>query len=200
MAHSQVPIEFARATGYYLPFRDDYFDAVYHMGGLNTFADIKRAFSEMARVTRPGGRIVIGDESMPPWLRDTQFGKILMNSNPAYRHEPPFADLPVEARNVVLRWIVGGVFYAFEFEVGTGEPPADFDFEIPGRRGGTHRTRFYGQLEGVTPEAKALAERARSKSGKSMHRWLTDAILQASRRELGEPGGSAESPATTTRK
>jgi SAM-dependent methyltransferase len=169
-----------------LPFPDRYFDAVHHFGGINTVADIGRAFREMTRVTRVGGKVVVGDESMPPWLRGTQFGKILMNSNRFYKHELPLAHLPVEARNVVLRWIIGGVFYLFEYKVGEGEPAADIDFEIPGARGGTHRTRFLGQLEGVTPEAKAFAERARAKSGKSMHRWLSDVVIRAARKDLDE--------------
>ena len=46
---------------------------------------------------------------------------------------------------------------------GVGEPPADFDFEIPGPRGGTRRTRHLGQLEGVKPETKELAHKAREK-------------------------------------
>lgn len=186
VAGSRVPTSFALANACHLPYPDDFFDAAYHIGGLNTFGDIRRALAEMTRVTRPGGKIVFGDESMSPWLRETEFGRILMNSNPHYRHELPLAHLPVEARNVVLRWVLSGTFYVFQCEVGTGEPTADFDFEIPGKRGGTHRTRFYGQLEGVTREAKELAEQACAKSGKSMHRWLTEIIRQAARTELAD--------------
>lgn len=186
LAGVAVPTSFAVANGYYLPFPDDYFDAAFHFGGLNTFGDIRRCFAELVRVTKPGGRVVVGDESMPPWLRHTEFGKVLMNSNPHYRFELPLDKLPVEARNVVLRWIIGGVFYVFEFDVGEGEPHADLDFDIPGPRGGTHRTRFYGQLEGVAPEVKALAHRARAASGKSMHAWLNEVITRAAREQLKE--------------
>jgi ubiquinone/menaquinone biosynthesis C-methylase UbiE len=181
-----VPTSFAVGNGYYLAFPDNSFDAVYHFGGLNTFGDIKRTFAELVRVTKPGGRVVVGDESMPPWLRETEFGKILMNSNPHYRFELPLDKLPVEARNVVLRWIIGGVFYVFEFDVGEGAPSADFDFEIPGPRGGTHRTRYHGLLEGVAPEIKALAQRARATTDKSMHAWLNEVIGRAAREALDE--------------
>jgi len=163
----------------YLPFPDKMFDAVYHFGGLNTFSDIARAFKEAVRVTKPGGKVVMGDESMPPWLRDTEFGKILMNSNPHYVYPLPLQYLPVEARNTKLRWIIGEVFYVIDFEVGEGTPKADFDFPIPGPRGGTHRTRYYGRPEGVTPEALQLMEEARKKTGKSKHQWLEDAIRSA---------------------
>ena len=176
----------ALANGYYLPFKDNTFDAVYHFGGINNFSDIKRAFAEMARVTKPGGKVVVGDEGMPPWLRDTEFAKILINSNPEFSFPLPLDKLPVEARKTRVEWIIGGVFFVVDFEVGVGEPKADFDFPIPGVRGGTHRTRYYGQLEGVTPEVKQLAQQARAKTGKSMHDWLNDVVTAAAKRDLDE--------------
>lgn len=179
-----VPVEFSLANGCYLPFPDGFFDAVFHFGGINTFSDKGRAFREIARVTKVGGRVVIGDESIPVWLRGTEFGKILMNSNPYYEYDPPFECLPIEARDVKVRWIIGGVFYVFDFTIGEGEPPADLDFTIPGVRGGSHRTRYYGQLEGVSAEVKELAQRAREKSGQSMHDWSNEVIQKAALEEL----------------
>ncbi len=184
MRDGNTHVEPALANGYYLPFAENSFDACYHFGGINAFGDIKRAFSEMARVTKPGGKVVVGDESMPPWLRETEFGRILMNSNPEFTYPLPLDKLPVEARKPRLEWIIGGVFYVIDFVVGEGEPYADFDFPIPGVRGGTHRTRFYGQLEGITPEAKRLAYEARAKTGKSMHQWLDDVVTQAAIRDI----------------
>ncbi|MDO9468952.1 MAG: methyltransferase domain-containing protein [Thiobacillus sp.] len=180
-------VEPALANGYYLPFADNSFDACFHFGGINAFADIQRAFSEMARVTKPGGKIVVGDENMPPWLRETEFARILINSNPEFAYTLPLDKLPVEARKVRLEWIIGGVFYVIDFVVGEGEPVADFDFAIPGVRGGTHRTRYHGHLEGITPDAKRLAYEARAKTGKSMHQWLDDVVREAAQRDLGKP-------------
>jgi SAM-dependent methyltransferase len=45
-----------------LPFRDAAFDRVLHMGGLHGQVDPARAVAEMARVTRPGGIVVVVDE------------------------------------------------------------------------------------------------------------------------------------------
>ena len=179
------PIEFSLANGYFLPFNDNYFDRVFHFGGLNTFGDQKRTFEEIVRVCKPGARVVIGDESMPTWLRDTDFGKVLMNSNPHYKYELPLKHLPVEARNVNLQWIIGGVFYVISFDVGEGMPYADLDFEIPGPRGGTHNTRYFGHIEGFSAEARDMAIKARNASGKSMHCWLNDAVINAAKQELG---------------
>ena len=181
LSEQNCDINLAVSNGSYLPFSDNFFDCAFHFGGLNTFDDIGRALSEMVRVTKVGGKVVVGDENMPIWLRDTEFGKVLMNSNPHYEYDLPLKHMPVEARDVNLSWIMGGVFYYIDFVVGAGEPYADIDFEIPGARGGTHRTRYYGHLEGISPEAKESALKAAASSGKSMYEWLNDAVLAACR-------------------
>lgn len=164
-----------------LPLPDNYFDRVFHFGGLNTFAERKKAIAEMVRVVKPGGRILIGDESMPRWLRDTEFGQILMNSNPHYRFDLPLDDMPIEARNTEIRWIIGEVFYFICFDVGEGEPAADFDFTIPGVRGGTHRKRFYGNLEGVDPRRKERIFHIAKKRGCSVSELLEQLIDELER-------------------
>jgi ubiquinone/menaquinone biosynthesis C-methylase UbiE len=46
-----------------LPFADDSFDCVFHVGGINFFNDREAAICEMIRVARPGTKIVIVDET-----------------------------------------------------------------------------------------------------------------------------------------
>ena len=179
-----VPVEFVVGNACFLPFPDNYFDAVFSFGGLGVFGDIEKSLQEIVRVSRAGAKIVVGDESMPPWLYETEYGKILLNNNPLFKKAIPFEQIPVEAREVIVRWVVGGVYYLIEFVVGEGEPKADFDLEIPGKRGGTLRTRFYGKLEGVTPETYELAQQARAKSQKTMHHWLDSVVREAAQEEL----------------
>jgi SAM-dependent methyltransferase len=52
----------ALAEGERIPFADHSFDAVLSVGGFNFYSDPERALNEMARVTRPGGRVVVADE------------------------------------------------------------------------------------------------------------------------------------------
>jgi ubiquinone/menaquinone biosynthesis C-methylase UbiE len=162
-----------------LPFPDGYFDAAYHFGGLNLFPDIGAGLAEMARVVRPGGRVVAGDEGVGSWLRDTDFSKILKNSNPLYGHTAPLDKIPLNARDVSCTWILNGSFYVLAFEVGEGEPDLDIDVRFPGWRGGSHRTRYYGKLEGVAPELKAKIVEAAASEGIPIVDWLERALRKA---------------------
>jgi len=184
VTNCNISIEFAVTNGLALPFPDQFFDAVYHFGGLNNFSDIGLALKEITRVTRIGGKIVVGDEGIPPWLRNTQYAKYLMNSNPLFEKNVPLENIPETARNVSLKWIVGGVFYIIEYNVGKEEPPLEVDINFPGFRGGTHRTRYFGKLEGVKPETKKKALRAIKKSRKSIHKWVDEVIDKAATKEL----------------
>ena len=67
-----------------LPFADVVFDAVTISFGLRNVADIDAALREMARVTRPGGRLVVCEFSHPTWapLR-TAYVEYLMRALPA---------------------------------------------------------------------------------------------------------------------
>jgi len=67
-----------------LPFHDDAFDAVTMSFGLRNVADVDAALREMARVTRPGGRLVMCEFSHPTWapLR-TVYMEYLMRALPA---------------------------------------------------------------------------------------------------------------------
>jgi SAM-dependent methyltransferase len=46
-----------------LPFADESFDVVFHVGGINFFTDRGEAIREMIRVAKPGSRILIADET-----------------------------------------------------------------------------------------------------------------------------------------
>lgn len=143
LASSQTPVEYFLSNASYLPFADRIFDAVFHFGGFNTFGDKDKALAEMTRVVRTGGKVVIGDESVPPWLRGKMFGKILMKYNPLYKYKVPLTCLPENATNVCLRWILGNAFYLIDYRVGDGPPKLNIDLRVP-FKGDTIRSRYYG--------------------------------------------------------
>jgi ubiquinone/menaquinone biosynthesis C-methylase UbiE len=187
-----IDVEICMSNAMNLPCPDNYFDAVYSFGALGEFSDPSKFFSEVVRVCKPGARVVVGDENLPIWQRNTNFGEILSNYNRQFLASVPFESLPIQAREVRCQWIIGGVFYVIDFRVGVGEPYADFDFEIPGMRGGTHKTRFYGQLEGVKPETKELAWKARELLGLSMHSWLDEIVRKEAEKVLSTKPNAVE--------
>ncbi len=60
-------LSFVAGDALALPFADDCFDAVTISFGLRNVHDTRAALVEMLRVTRPGGRLVICEFSVPVW-------------------------------------------------------------------------------------------------------------------------------------
>jgi demethylmenaquinone methyltransferase/2-methoxy-6-polyprenyl-1,4-benzoquinol methylase len=60
-----LPVEFGWADALELPYGDASFDAVTIGFGARNLADLRRGLSEMARVLRPGGRLVILEITRP---------------------------------------------------------------------------------------------------------------------------------------
>ena len=60
---------------HHLPYPDDAFDLLIHVGGVNAFSDKRRALAEMVRVVRPGAPLFLVDEQLdtseplPAWQR-----------------------------------------------------------------------------------------------------------------------------------
>jgi ubiquinone/menaquinone biosynthesis C-methylase UbiE len=57
------PVDLFLSMAEALPFKDESFDSVLHIGGINFFSDRKQAIDEMIRVSKPGTKIVIADET-----------------------------------------------------------------------------------------------------------------------------------------
>ena len=186
-------INYFVSTARSLPFPSGFFDSVFHFGGFNNFSEPKKTLAEMTRIVKQGGRVVFGDEALPPWLEGTEFGELIVTNNPLFKHKAPLDCLPENAREVTLRWILGGCFYLFDFKVGDGPPPVDIDLPHKGWRGGTMRTRYYGRLEGVTPEARDLAIAAARSKGVSVHEWLDTLVKNNAQAGSGsDPGGNGK--------
>lgn len=91
-------LDFVHADALALPFADDSFDAVTIVFGLRNIGDPKRALREMARVCRPGGRLVVCEFSTPttPLLRAghrlvvrallPMLGRLASSDPPAYHY------------------------------------------------------------------------------------------------------------------
>ena len=63
------PVEFVEADALALPFADDEFDAATVAFGIRNVSDVDAGIAAMARVVRPGGRVVILEITTPRHLR-----------------------------------------------------------------------------------------------------------------------------------
>lgn len=103
------------ANASYLPYRTAIFDAVLHIGGLNTFADKKRAIEEMYRVAKPGAKILFCDEGLIPGKEKTWFGKTALKKEPKlYCSKPPLEFIPDKTEELKVYWIWGGLTWVIE--------------------------------------------------------------------------------------
>ena len=107
------------------------FDRVFHFGGLNNFGDLKKTFKEMTRVTKMGGKIVVGDEGIAPWLKNTEFGKMLTTSNPLFKNNIPIEHIPENARDITIKHVANGTFYIIKYSIGKGLPYLNSEIEFP---------------------------------------------------------------------
>jgi SAM-dependent methyltransferase len=182
----ECSLEYSASNASWLPYADEYFDAVFHFGGFNHFGDLKNAAAELTRVVRRKGRVLYGDEAVAPWLKGTEFDGIVSTNNPLFKESIPLASLPESARDVTVRWLIANCFYVIAYTRGEDGPPRlDLDLPHTGVRGGSLRTRYFGMLEGVSPETKELVRRSAAKAGLSVHEWLERELRAAAGREFG---------------
>jgi ubiquinone/menaquinone biosynthesis C-methylase UbiE len=177
LASASLDLQFSVSDATDLPFADGSFDAAYHFGGINLFPDIAKGLSEMTRVVRPGGRVVVGDEGVAPWLRDKEYGRMLVRNNPLYACEIPLAQLPECADDVRLSWELGHCFWVIDYTVAAGAPQLDIDVAHVGTRGGSIRSRYFGQLEGIDPGLRERVYAEAQRQGKSRVEFL-EALLR----------------------
>lgn len=171
-----VVLHFTVGDATSLPFEDGFFDAAYHFGGINLFPDIAKGISEMNRVVKPGGNIVIGDEGLAPWLVDTELGRMLIRNNALYACSAPLSAIPETARSVKLTWELSNTFYVIEFQVSQEPLPVDIDVPHIGKRGGSIRSRYFGQMEGVSPELRDRVYQEAERQGVSRVAFLESAL------------------------
>ena len=162
-----------------LPFRDDFFDAAFHFGGINFYKNIETAILEMNRVVRSGGKVVFGDEGVAPWLKEKEYGKMAIKNIGNWDSNAPLVHLPETCQKVNVTWILGNCFYLIDYEVSNDLPFMNIDVPHKGGRGGSIRTRYFGQLEGVDPKLKAAVIEAAASKGESVHHWLEKALSSA---------------------
>ena len=99
-----------------LPFADETFDIVFHIGGINFFNDKKSAVHEMVRVAKPGAKIYIGDETEKLLEREPSILKRFFEKPSPGTYEPPIKYIPEGMINVLQHNLWDGKMYLISFE------------------------------------------------------------------------------------
>ena len=104
-------------NGEQLPFKDDAFNGVFHVGGINFFNNKKSAIDEMIRVAKSGARILIADETERGAKGYEKFIPGFKNSFDGKRDAivPPIDLVPKEMLETRVFEAWKGWFYCLEF-------------------------------------------------------------------------------------
>ncbi|MCE5194012.1 MAG: methyltransferase domain-containing protein [Nitrospiraceae bacterium] len=111
-----LDLELFYANAEALPFKDECFDVVFHVGGINYFTNKKAAIDEMIRVAKPGTKIAIIDETEKlAWGASW----IVPGARNYYKRdepiEPPVKLLPKDMREVEVKYTTHGLLYCLSF-------------------------------------------------------------------------------------
>ena len=100
-----------------LPFADNSFDIVYHVGGINFFNDKAKAMQEMLRVAKPGTKLLIADETadyVDQQYKKNHFSKDYFKDSTVDLSEIENA-VPSEVKEKEMKLLWDGKFYALTF-------------------------------------------------------------------------------------
>ncbi len=110
-----LTLSLVQANVFNIPYKKDFFDIVIHSGGINTFSDIPRAFSEMLRIVRKDGFVIVIDEGISPKKRETEEGKEIIKANSLFAAKPPIEHIPDKAKHVEVSYVMNDTFYQIVF-------------------------------------------------------------------------------------
>ena len=109
-------LQIVQANAEELPYRDNIFDVVFHVGGINFFNDISKAINEMIRVAKPGAEILICDEMQEhvekSYKRIPFVCRFFKDAKPVF---PPLDLIPKNMHNIKLSYSNDKSMYIITF-------------------------------------------------------------------------------------
>lgn len=98
-----------------VPFSDETFDMVFHIGGINFFSDKERAVLEMIRVAKPGARLYIGDETEKLLEKQPSVVNRYYQKADTGLYAPPLEFIPDSVEEVANNYLWDGKMYLISF-------------------------------------------------------------------------------------
>ncbi len=100
-----------------LPFRDGFFDVVFHVGGFNFFNNKEKAVGEMIRAAKPGAKLYIVDESDSVRDKPGIIANIISRFLPEREvFAPPVKFVPHDMRELKEYSLMDGSFWMVSFQ------------------------------------------------------------------------------------
>lgn len=114
----KLQAELYHASAEDLPFQNETFDVVFHVGGINFFNDKKKAINEMIRVAKKGTKIVVVDETEKlvegTYKNIPIVGKYFENED---KVKVPVDIIPKNMEEIEAKEICNGLMYCLTFRV-----------------------------------------------------------------------------------
>ena len=103
-----------------LPFKDETFDTVFQVGGINFFNDRKQAIEEMIRVAKPSAKIVIMDETekmIKTYYQRTPILRKILKQNHIEQNRmiAPLELVPASMNEVATKLLFNNMMYVLSF-------------------------------------------------------------------------------------
>ena len=110
------PIRLMMADAHQLPFVDNAFDRVFHVGAIAAYQDQSQALKEMSRVAKAGSPIVVVDEGLDPDRRHSLYYRAAFRLLTPYDHdtEVPRQHLP-RGSSIVCDQFISRFYYCLAF-------------------------------------------------------------------------------------
>ena len=99
-----------------IPFKDEVFDMVFHIGGINFFNNKAKAIHEMIRVAKPGANIYIGDETYKQVEKQPKVISYFYQKPDPEIYDPPIKHIPEEMLDVVTHTLWNEMIYLVSFK------------------------------------------------------------------------------------
>jgi len=117
LRHWRIKAGLYQGEAEHLPFADNSFNVVFHVGGINFFNDKQKALAEMIRVAKPGSKLLVVDETESMVVNTYQ-------KNPFSRKLYQLADrdlsvpvhlLPIGMKEIEVRYFYEQKIYCLTF-------------------------------------------------------------------------------------
>ena len=178
------------ADAHALPFEDASFDRVFHVGGIASYGDKKKALAEMARVARPGTPIVVVDERLDPMRFHLPYHYVMFRALTAYdlRPDAPVDDLPYGSKYRLTQ--ASRFYYCLTFETWSTQLDTDY------RSNDMAQPAAIAELGEILKDKQIATLKAAYGDGKSMSDALATYLPGQLRRHLEVLGGRHRTPST----